>query len=106
MSLFSICFETDITIVPSNKSSNRYKNKITSGAYGDNTIPNKDVFTKSNILNLKTRIISNKIIKKLQEHYKNTYSYIKLWLYDINININVIKEIKNLVCIILFISSV
>ena len=60
-SLFSLCFETDTTLFSSS-----YKDTLIldeskdSGASG-NGIPNKDAFTITNILNLNTRIIPNKI---------------------------------------------
>lgn len=112
MSSFSICFETDTTILPSSKSSNRdidrNTNKIISGAFGDDSIPNKDAFTQSNILNLKTRIIPNTMIEDLQNHYKITFPHIKLWNYDINDSLgdSLGDNCEKLVCIILFINGV
>jgi hypothetical protein len=106
MSSFSICFETDTTVVSSSKSSNRDRNtnKITSGACGDDSIPNKDAFTQSTILNLKTRIITNAMIENVQDYYKITYPNIKLWVYDINHSL--CNDCEKLVCILLFINDV
>jgi hypothetical protein len=107
MSLFSICFETDITVVPSSNR-DRDTNKIISGACGDDSIPNKDAFTQANILNLKTRIIPNTMIKDLQEHYNITFPHIKLWQFDINESLgeSLGDNCEKLVCIILFINGV
>jgi hypothetical protein len=107
MSSFSICFETDTTIISSSKSSNKDTNNITSGACGacgDDSLPNKDAFTQSNILNLKIRIIPNTMIENVQEHYKITYPHIKLWQFDINDSLG--YDCEKLVCILLFINGV
>ncbi len=91
LSLFSICFLTDATLVSSN-----------------NVLPNKDAFTTSTLLNMKTKIISNDIIDTLHKECKLYIPHIKLWMIDINPSIitNIDTDFEKLVCIILFINGV
>ena len=106
-SLCSICFETDTSLISTSENDIDIDIDIsnTSGASG-HTIPNKDAFTLSNIVNLNTRIIPNHRIEHLQDYYKIHFPSIKLWLYDINKNINTNTNFEKLSCIILFINSV
>ena len=120
MSILSLCFETDTTKTSFDTTINKYKNKTDAlctkydpintydacGAYGDATLPNKDAFTISNMLNLRTRLIPNNIqfIEQYQEHIAITYPNIKLWVYDVNMHYDF--DMCNIVCIILFINGV
>lgn len=102
-SLFSICFETDTTLISTSE-----KNIIitkTSGASGY-PIPNKDVFIISTLLNTKIQIIPNNRIALLQDYYKINFPHIKLWMFDINKNIDTNTDFEKLVCVILFINDV
>ena len=98
MNSFSLWFETDTSIVLEKTDT------IISGASGDTTIPNKDAFTISNILNLKTRITPNEMIDILHNEYNINYPNIKLWNYDIDYSLG--NNFEKLVCTILFINGV
>ena len=100
MSSYSLCFESDAMYVDYN---NSIKENYSSGASSDNTTPNKDAFTISNIFNLRTRIIPTSMIETLQHNYTITNPNSKLWLYDIDV---VNTDFENLVCLILFINGV
>ena len=112
--LFSICFETDTTIfstsIKDTKDTKDAKDSIllddpeNTGASGGN-LPNKDAFTISNILNLKTQIIPSNMTDDLHEEYKINFPNIKLWDYDIHNSI-IIDDIEKVICIILFINGV
>ena len=104
-SLFSICFETDTTLISTSENNIGITNN--SGASG-HPIPNKDAFTLSTILNLNTntRLIHNNRIALLQDYYKIHFPTIKLWMFDINQNIDTNTDFEKLVCIILFINGV
>ena len=104
-SLCSICFETDTSLISTSEINIDIDIDNTTGSSG-HTIPNKDAFTLSNIVNLNTRIIPNHRIEHLQDYYKIHFPSIKLWLYDINKNINTNTNFEKLSCIILFINSV
>ena len=104
---YSICFETNTTII---SSTNKIQNKLPSpySRACTNGTPNKDAFTLANILNMKIQIIPNKMIDTLQTNYKENFPHIKLWFFDINtetINLETIN-LENIVCIILFINGV
>ena len=105
-SLFSICFEIDTTLISTSENNIGITN--TSGASGasGHPIPNKDAFTLSTILNLNTRLIPNNRIALLQDYYKIHFPTIKLWMFDINKNIDTTTDFEKLVCIILFINGV
>jgi len=113
MTTFSICFETDKTIISKTSLYTHTKNEptgvsSTSDASGGDT-PNEYAFTTSNMLNIRTRIISNKLIQQYQENYYNThphFSHIKLWVYDTNIHFDLDFDFTKVVCIILFINGV
>ena len=105
-SLFSICFETDTTLVSFNEKDISLLDTLNySGASGYG-IPNKDAFTISTLLNMKTKIILNKIIDTLSEEYKLYLPHLKIWFYDINKDININKDFEKLVCIMLFVNGV
>ena len=109
MSSFSICFETDMTVIASNHMDKSIdKTKDLSYAYGDDSIPNKDAFTISNILNFKTQIIPTDKIEDLQNDYISKFPNIKLRSYDIKIylKLNTILEFDKIACIILFTNGV
>ena len=107
-SLFSICFVTDTSLDTFNKKHTSLLDEVnTSGAYSHG-ISNKDSFTTSTLLNMKTKIISNKFIDTLNKECKLYIPHVKLWFYDINPSIitNINTDFEKLVCIILFINGV
>ena len=99
-SLFSICFETDTSLITEHTVMTQ-KNSYGASGIG---IPNKDAFTLSTLLNIKTQIIPNIRIENLQEDYKLNFPHIKLWFFDINKNID--TDFDKFVCTILFINGV
>ena len=108
MTTFSICFETDKTIRSKDALYTYTEIEPIGACASGGNILNKDAFTISNILNLKTRIISNKLISQHQDYYNTHFSNIKLWIYDMNIkfDIDIDIDITKIVCIILFINDV
>ena len=98
-SLFSICFETDTTIFSTSikdaKDSILLDDPENTGASGGN-LPNKDAFTISNILNLKTQIIPSNMTDDLHEEYKIIFPNIKLWDYNIHNSI-IIDDIEKVI---------
>lgn len=100
MTTFSICFETDKTITSKDGLYTHTENEPIGACASGGNIINKDAFTISNMLNLKTRIISNKLISQHQEYYNTHFSNIKLWVYDVNMHYDFDIDITKIVCII------
>jgi hypothetical protein len=105
-SLFSVCFLTDTKVVSSNDKHILLIDEFNYSGASSHGLPNKDAFTKSTLLNMKTKIISNNIIDTLNKECKLYIPHVKLWFYDINKDINIDTDFEKLVCIILFINGV
>ena len=103
-SLFSICFETYTKLDSFNEKDTLLLDELNYSGASSHGLPNKDIFTISTLLNTKIQIIPNNRIADLQEDYKINFPHIKLWIYDINKNIN--TNFEKLGCIILFINGV
>jgi hypothetical protein len=104
-SFFTICFITDTTLDDlSNKKNTLLLDELNDSGASGNGIPNKDIFTISTLLNTKIQIIPNNRIADLQKDYKINFPHIKLWIFDINKNID--TNFEKLGCIILFINAV
>ena len=86
--LYKLCFQTDTTIfVSSNKT-------------------NKNAFTLANMLNMKTQIYDENNIDNVKSEYKIRFPNIRLWIFDLDIDIESSRDIENIICIVVFVNEV